>query len=439
MKMYLLNISMSGIKCIKKSISLDFYGKAVNKNFDPEQYKVKGIYGENGVGKSAIITGIAIYKNLLLKDNYLGESNVQKKLHELINKVSKTLKISCEFVISGTDGINIFYHEIELVQDQNESYVIKHELLQLKHNNSKNMYKTIYETRDGILVMLSHLDENAELNIRNRSMNLISRQTLLSLVIAKAVELRDDLGEQFFDICLMVAAFGLMLSTHFDKEDEHELYFQQLRIEQLKGENTEEKDYINELEKMMLISTKKPRRIPKDYYKEFTKYTKQLTGFIKVFKRDLKSIDIKKQENGDVYECELNLNYGKYSVNEEFESTGIKKLIELFNSLMIASFGGIVFIDELDSNINDVYLCRLIEYFMYYGEGQLCFTSHNIDPMMVLKDNKKSIDFLTSESVIVPWTKNGNYTPDGSYRNGMIKDIPFNIEPSDFIQIFAGE
>ncbi|WP_156094545.1 hypothetical protein [Butyrivibrio sp. WCE2006] len=138
--------------------------------------------------------------------------------------------------------------------------------------NFNHMYKTIYETRDGILAMLSHLDENAELIIRNRSMNLISRQTLLSLVIGKAVELRDDLGEQFFNICLMVAAFGLMLSTHFDKEDEHELYFQQLRIEQLKGENTEEKDYINELEKMMLISTKKPRRIPKDYYKEFTKY-----------------------------------------------------------------------------------------------------------------------------------------------------------------------
>ncbi|WP_026512271.1 hypothetical protein [Butyrivibrio sp. LC3010] len=209
--------------------------------------------------------------------------------------------------------------------------------------------------------MLSHLDENAELIIRNRSMNLISRQTLLSLVIGKAVELRDDLGEQFFNICLMVAAFGLMLSTHFDKEDEHELYFQQLRIEQLKGENTEEKDYINEPEKMMLISTKKPRRIPKDYYKEFTKYTKQLTAFIKVFKRDLKSIDIKKQENGDVYECELNLNYGKYSVNEEFESTGIKKLIELFNSLMIASLGGIVFIDELDSNADNCGRQEIIE------------------------------------------------------------------------------
>lgn len=430
---------MSGIKCLKDSVTLDFYGKQVNKNFDPDQYRIKGIYGENGVGKSAIITGIAIYKNLLLTDNYVGESTTQKKLHELINKVTKTFKVSCEFVATEADKINIVHHEIELVQDENESFVIAHELLQIKHNNSKNMYKTVYETRDGVLTTVSYLDEKEEMDIRNRSMNLISRQTLLSLLITKLVDLKANVSAQFYDVCIMLMVFGLLLTTHFDKEDVHEQYFQQLRIEQLKGDNKEEKAYIDELEKMMRINAKNSRRIPNNYYEEFVEYTKKLTGFVKVFKRDLKSIDITKRENGDVYECELNLNYGKYSVNEEFESTGIKKLIELYSSLSIASLGGIVFIDELDSNINDVYLCRLIEYYMYYGEGQLCFTSHNIDPMMVLKDNKKSIDFLTSESVIVPWTKNGNYTPDGSYRNGMIKDIPFNIEPSDFIQIFAGE
>ncbi|MBE5845673.1 MAG: ATP-binding protein [Butyrivibrio sp.] len=439
MGVYLLNISMSGIKCLKKSITLDFYGKTVNKNFKPDEYRVKGIYGENGAGKSAIITGVAIYKSLLLRDNYLRESKVQEKLHELINKVSKNLKISCEFVITGADKKSIFHHEIELVQDQNESFVIAHELLQLKFNNSKNMYKTVYETRDGMLMGVSYLGEKEEQDIRNKSMNLLSRQTLISLIIAKSSDLKDTEDGDLYDICTMVGIFGWILATHFDKEDEHELYFQQLRIEQLKGKDAEEKAYIDELEKMMLISTNKPRSIPRKFEKSFIKYTEQLTGFIKVFKRDLKSIDIKKSEDGDFLKCELNLNYGEYAVNEEFESTGIKKLIELYNSLALASMGGIVFIDELDSNINDVYLCRLIEYFMYYGEGQLCFTSHNIDPMMVLKDNKKSIDFLTGENTIVPWTKNGNYTPDGSYRNGMIKNIPFNIEPSDFIQIFAGE
>ena len=45
---YLLNLSVSGIKCIEKEVRLDFYKKTVDKDFDPEKYRVKAIYGENG-------------------------------------------------------------------------------------------------------------------------------------------------------------------------------------------------------------------------------------------------------------------------------------------------------------------------------------------------------------------------------------------------------
>lgn len=71
--------------------------------------------------------------------------------------------------------------------------------------------------------------------------------------------------------------------------------------------------------------------------------------------------------------------------------TGIKKLIQLFAYLNEMVEGGIVFIDEFDSNIHDVYLCALLEYLMEYGKGQLCFTTHNVGPMDVLKHHKKSI------------------------------------------------
>lgn len=131
------------------------------------------------------------------------------------------------------------------------------------------------------------------------------------------------------------------------------------------------------------------------------------------------------------------MDYGKYRVNKEFESTGIKKLIRLFDCFMFASKMGIVFIDEMDSNINDVYLCRLIEYFMYYGKGQLCFTTHNLDPMIALKENKNSIDFLSNDNQLISWTSHGNASPDNFYRNGMIENIPFNIDATDFIGIFG--
>lgn len=55
--------------------------------------------------------------------------------------------------------------------------------------------------------------------------------------------------------------------------------------------------------------------------------------------------------------------------------------------------GGIVFIDEFDSNLHDVYLCALIEYLMEYGEGQLCFTTHNVGPMDILRSRKNQSNF----------------------------------------------
>lgn len=63
--------------------------------------------------------------------------------------------------------------------------------------------------------------------------------------------------------------------------------------------------------------------------------------------------------------------YEAYKINAEFESTGIKKLIKLFAYLKEMVNGGIVFIDEFDSNLHDVYLCALLEYLMEYGDGHL--------------------------------------------------------------------
>ena len=99
--------------------------------------------------------------------------------------------------------------------------------------------------------------------------------------------------------------------------------------------------------------------------------------------------------------------------------------------------GKIVFIDEMDSNINDIYLCKLVEFFVQYGEGQLCFTTHNTSPMAILKECKNSIDFLSSDNRIISWKRNGNFSPEKLYRNGMIEYLPFNIEAEDFIGILG--
>ena len=86
---YLLNVSVSGVKCIEDEIRLNFYKKTVDKDFNPDSYRIKAIYGENGAGKSAIITGIKIFYDYIVGGNYLNETKNQKFLGEIINKKTK--------------------------------------------------------------------------------------------------------------------------------------------------------------------------------------------------------------------------------------------------------------------------------------------------------------------------------------------------------------
>ncbi len=95
---FLLNTSISGIKNIKKEVKIDFYGKTVNKKTDFETYKIKGIYGENGSGKTAIVTAFDIAKQLILDEDYLGDYQNRMLLNDIINKQTREFVFKCEFV-----------------------------------------------------------------------------------------------------------------------------------------------------------------------------------------------------------------------------------------------------------------------------------------------------------------------------------------------------
>ena len=175
------------------------------------------------------------------------------------------------------------------------------------------------------------------------------------------------------------------------------------------------------------------------WWEHVTKEVEELYEFLHIFKSDLKNIEIDRKENKDFWLCDLIMFYDDYKVHAEFESTGIKKLIRLFTYLQKMVRGEIVFIDEFDSNLHDVYLCAILEYLMEHGKGQLCFTTHNVGPMDVLRRRKKSIDFLSENHKIYPWTANGNYSPAKLYRNGMIEGSPFNVDSIDFIGVFDSD
>ena len=434
---YLLNIGVSGIKGIKKEVQLDFYKKTVDKNFDPEKYRIKAIYGENGSGKSALITAVKIFKDLCLQESYLTETKNQDFLKEMINKSTNELRFHCEFFVGLKAGKEVYYYEIVLGLNNRGNYEIQYEILQIRSGNYANSpYKTIFETREGELIKVDGDEQEQKLAVK-KSLNLLSSRSFIHIAAGMFAE--SQKVKVFGNASLHTLVFmglPLYLEIYLDEEDQHELYLfkKQLRENDLSGNELPESLKAITQNEVFGVSEK---IIGKEYFEEYEKRVEQLSQFLKVFKPALVSIDIDKKEKGLFYECELNLNYGDYSINREFESTGIKKLIRLFDCLVAADRNGIVFIDEMDSNLNDVYLCKLLEYFKYYGKGQLCFTTHNVSPMSVLRDNKNSIDFLSSDNKLVSWTARGNATPENCYRNGMIENTPFNVDATDFIGIFG--
>ena len=437
-RFYLLTLKVSGIKNIEKDIQIDFYKKTIDKNFNPEKYRVKAIYGENGSGKTAIVTAVHLLKQLMSSEAYLSESKNQQFLHEIINKKTERLNIEVEFRVDGVNDNRVYKYQIELSKTKSDKYVISSESLWVKSGNyAAAQYKAVYVCENGGITRT--IDASFEEELRRVTANLLNTRSMLCSVIGRSDErFEQELIEGFAVPVIETMYFALCLRARIEESDQHDLYFMQ----QVAYNTDDPEQIMNEvLPQMLDILNDRQRHsdllVYKTDFDRYKKMIKQMELFIKCFKSDLKGIEIDKKDNKEFYDCRLLMIYDGHKVDVEFESTGIKKLMQLFDYIHFSAQGGIVFIDEMDSNINDVYLCKLIEYFMRYGKGQLCFTTHNTSPMSVLREGKNSIDFLSNDGQVITWKRNGNFSPESLYRNGMIEYLPFNIEAENFIGILG--
>ncbi|MBR4781944.1 MAG: hypothetical protein IK014_11400 [Lachnospiraceae bacterium] len=433
MGFYLLNLKLSGIKNIAKEIELDFYNKVL-EGFNPEKHRVKAIYGENGSGKTAIITAVSIAKKIVFSPNYLKQTDTQTLLYEIINKATHTFSIEFKFAYKGEKAFNIYRYGLSLTINENNLYEICYEKLEMINNYTKNKkYLPLIDIKDG-QILSAAVNNDDYLVVKEKTLNLLRESSFISRCYNDRIIAGELTKGVFYTI-----VFFADINVYLEEEDTHELYLIGRNLSEAFSWGTfDDNENKPDIDKHISYMDSRGRDIVfKENFLAYKKKIDRLCKFLRLFKSDLKEIKIDKRDDGETYKCELVLDYGKYSVNREFESTGIKKLIKLYDALVNADEGGISFIDEMDANLNDVYLCKIIEYFTKYGKGQLCFTTHNLDPMSVLKSNRNAIDFLSSDNKIIPWKVTGNAAPDRYYRNGMIEDMPFNVDAIDFIGMFG--
>ena len=443
---YLVNYRVKGIKTLEEEVSLSFYKKTITMPLDTKEYNIKGIYGINGSGKSGIVASVDILRNLLLYDGYLNNPMVQKNLDAIINKKSKELFIGADFLAEYKEKTYLYRYGILLKKTVTDKFAISSEKLSYRLATSKkDDFNSLIEVKNGIIDYIDiKNDEELKNTFIQSTLNLLSMSAVSSVFLDKMYPYEEQINNIIsLDGVLLLINLGIRMKVYMDQSDNHIDYLLKNML-MYTMETDKDDTYIDSLRKGALRLNRSSidaisggtDLIAKPIYTLYEKKVKRLKEFIKIFKPDLTDISIDRKEDGDNYVCNLNMVYGDYVVHTEFESTGVKKLIRLFDFLQNMVQGGIVFIDEFDSNLHDVYLCALLEYLMEYGKGQLCFTTHNVGPMDVLKRNKKSIDFLSIDHKIYPWTTNGNYSPSKLYRNGMIEGSPFNVDSIDFIGIF---
>ena len=441
----IINYCVKGIKTLDEWACLSFYKKSFTRNFSIQNYNLKGIYGANGAGKSAIIHSVKIFRSLLCDSSYLSNSIAQQELRSLINKHLGYAEFKADYLVRYGSELRLYRYQIRLSKYSDDKFEIEAESLAVQNALSHNdVFTEIYSACRGEAEIKGRQDAFTA-RLIDSTKNLLTF-TSMPAAFMRGFKNADGLlisESVLFEHLLYAVYFGYSLHVYLESGDDHADYYLDSILCNLALQDGDETRtaLIGQRIKWDGIRpyeiTDRPTSVIKPLFGAYEEQVGQLYEFLRIFKTDLQGISIDKRENKDLYYCTLIMDYREYSIDAEFESTGIKKLIRLYSLFKNMVNGEIVFIDELDSNLHDVYLCALLEYLKEYAKGQLCFTTHNIGPMDVLKKNKMSIDFLSVDHKVYSWKKNGNYSPSSLYKNGMIEGSPFNVDSMNFIRAFG--
>ena len=438
MDFVITSAKIMGIKNIDKKIELTFTNKIFDFSIFSGNY-IKTIYGSNGSGKSGIIHAFDILKTIVLSDFPFKEPIFASKLAKLINKKTNNFYIEVNFSMNINDALKRYRYCLSVSIDDDDVLSIDKEEIDLL-DNRMDYSSTVVKTSKGNLVIAP---KNNSI-IKNYSEAFGRDNSILRSIFPVGKIDADDK-----ELCAFVAViiFASAINASYGSESDRHLDFdyktfidaiRNNKVKRVKFSRSSLTSFGN-----MMSGDKYLWIIRDNEEKEYTELTKKLLKFLKLAKPSLKDLKIHFKRDGNFSLCELEFVYpGKkkdYRVDYEFESTGIKKLCSLFKAFNEASKGGIVLIDEIDAGVHDVFLTSLIEYFALYNNAQIICTTHNIGLMESLKNMSKSIDILADDSTIHTWVKNGDLSPSSLYKKGYLSGTPFNLNPTDFSEVFSGE
>ncbi len=403
----LLKLTLSGIKNIEEPLNLEFSNLSMER-MGEEINKTKGIFGYNGSGKSAIVDGVYLYKMILVSPNFLLQNQTQEFLGETLNRKTKRFEISFCFL---TDGKKVLRHSLALSLDSASGhYLIEKEDLTLLKGRTLN--------EGGEVLFFRTLSAESPSSVS-------PYQSLVSHCVEGLTKKKETERSKKESYAYEALMFASQLDVYLQSEALPKVSLFDERLAAFLGKNASIKETDPSKEK-----------VKRSEYASYEKTNGSLEKFVRLFKPALLEIRLSKTLEGDLYHVRREFVYEDYVIDFAHESSGIRQLVSLYHYLKECSEGGIVFIDEIDVNLNTAYFKKLIAYFRNYGKGQLIFTTHNVEAMEVLKKARRGIEVLGSNGKVYTWVARGNRSPVKEYLDGYMPHSPLNIEDFDFIGVF---
>ena len=448
-KYVLLKLKVNGIKGIEKELCFDFSNNILKRHYENSNSHVKAIYGTNGAGKTAVLYAMRMFKQLIQTKDYISLANFDGTFKKIINQNTNKFFIETTFAqIDEESSIKKIYSQSYTIEQnkENKSYSISHE--SLKKITGLNLSKTktdktkvIYEINNNTLIL--NCDDADKDIIASSCVNLIGNASFFQIILNNLDKYNSQVqSNEFFEALHSLFFFSLNILVILNDNDKD--YISPSKFFDMYSNISKIKREDNKLYDVLIQRSKIPSSEDDMVFaKSIKNYEKKIEGvvkFLQVFKTDLKTIEIEKKIDDEFYHCRNILVYNDgRRIDKQFESVGVKKLISYYDAFCCIEQCGIVFIDEFDANIHDVLLTKLLEYITFYTEGQFIFTTHNLNPMHILKKQKHAIDFISDDGYVTSWTSSGNYDPASLYSKGLIDKSPFNLSPSDFVGVFTHE
>lgn len=382
------------LKNFKSFDEIEFNFKRTNT----ETKKFVAIYGENGIGKTNFVTAYSflsdslftlLFKNIAEKVMESEIEDKEKKVNFMMNMVDFSKKMQDVRMIDNEEYTEIEYgFEINAI----EGY---YKIIFGDRIKSEKLYYKVGKNR-GIIFEINENDKNIEKNLNDTiffgkeyKKELLTeidkywgKNTFLSIMIKEGEEKNAEFMQKNVNINIFEVLNTFMNLSVVYRNSPIATIIQ----------GTAPKDKI--------LNNLCEGKIKKNKIEILNRYEAILKDFFTQTYSDIKDVyyEIKEDDEEKIqYKLYFKKKIANRLINIEYkkESSGTRKILNHFNSMIGTLWGETVIIDEIDNGVHDLLMKAIIESLKDEITGQLIITTHNTLLMETL--DKQDIYIIVSD------------------------------------------